>query len=91
MKTIVKFYGPLKKYINIQQNLKFEYPYYETEQITLVMWMRGSGHDFVDNKSKVVANKCIVSTIRKNMLKSIVSSGTNLLRMFKIQSMISNS
>ena len=87
-----KFEYKKEKYVNIQQNLKLEYPNYDVDQITLVMDVYGGyGQDLVDNISKVVRNRSTVTTIIKNMQKSIISSAANLSRTFKIRSMITNS
>ena len=87
-----KFEYKAQKYLNIQQNLKFEYPNYDIDQITLVMDVFGGyGQDLLDNIGKVISNKSTVATIVKNMQKSIVSNAANLSRTFKIRSMVSNS
>ena len=87
-----KYEYKAKKYLNIQQNLKFEYPNYDVDQITVVMDVFGGyGQALVDNIAKVINNKSTVATIIKNMQKSIVSSAANLSRTFKIRSMVSNS
>ena len=73
------------KYIPIQQNLKFENPGYEVDQITLVLDSYG-GYDnrLKQNISKVISDKTVVDDIVKNMQKSLISSAAHLSRRCKI-------
>ena len=63
------------KYVQVQQNLKFEYPNFDVDQITLVMDVFGGyGQDLIDNTSKVIQNKATVASIITKMQKSVISS-----------------
>ena len=80
------------KYVNIQQNLKFENPEYDVDQITIVMDVFGGyGKDLVDNIRKVIKDSKTVKSIITNMQKSVISSAANLSRTFKIRSMLTHS
>ena len=86
-----KFEFKCRKYVNILENLKFENPDYEVDQITLIMDIFGGyGQDLVDNIRKVVKDKNMVSSIITKMQKSIVSSAANLSRTFKIRTMLTS-
>ena len=66
--------------------MKFEHPEYTVDQVTLVMDVFGGyGKDLKDNIGKVVESKKEIDVIINNMQKSIVSSGANLSRTFKIR------
>ena len=83
---VVKLQHKTDKYNNIQAALKFEHPEYTVDQITLVMDVFGGyGKDLKDNIRKVVDSKTEMDVIINNMQKSIVSSGANLSRTFKIR------
>ena len=74
------------KYRNILQNLQFENPEFEIDQITLVMDVFG-GYDknLEDNVKKIFKTKKEIYSIIYNMQKSVVSSCANLSRTFKIR------
>ena len=75
-----------QKYVQIQENLKFEHRDYEIDQITLVIDVFGGyGKDLRDNIGKVIKKKETIDLIIKNMQKSIISSAANLSRAFKIR------
>ena len=73
------------KYIHIQQNLKFEHPEHDVDQITLVMDSFG-GYDksLSENMKKVIVDKHVLRSIVTNMQKSVVSSAAHLSRRCKI-------
>ena len=75
------------KYLNVLQNLQFENPDFEVDQITLVMDVFG-GYDanLVDNVKKVFKSKKEIDSVIYNMQKSVISSCANLSRTFKIRS-----
>ena len=81
-----KYLHKCKKYNNILQNLKFEYPNYEVDQITIVMDVFGGyGKDLTKNLKKIIKQKETVQSIITNMQKTIISSAANLSRTFKIR------
>ena len=83
---VEKLKHKIEKYNNIQAALRFEYPEYTVDQITLVMDVFGGyGKDLKDNIRKVVDSKTEMDVIINNMQKSIVSSGANLSRTFKMR------
>ena len=74
------------KYVSIQQSLKFEYPDYQVDQITLVMDVYGGyGKDLADNIRKVVKDSSAIRSIITNMQKSVIGSLANMSRYFKIR------
>ena len=76
------------KYKRIQENLKFEHRNFDVDQITLVMDVFGGyGEDLANNIGKIIKEKETVSSIIKNMHKSVISSAANLSRAFKIRTM----
>ena len=75
-----------KKYVPIQQSLKFDHPEYQIDQITLVMDVFGGyGKDLVDNIRKIVNDNNTVRSIITNMQKSVIGSVANISRYFKIR------
>ena len=75
-----------EKYIQVQQNLKIEFPEYEVSQITLVMDVFGGFSDNLEeNIGKVIKEKLLVKAIIKDMQKTIISNMANLSRTFKIR------
>ena len=84
-----KYKYKCNKYVRILENLKFEHPDYEVDQITTVMDVFGGyGKNSKENVSKVVREKSSVASIINNMQKSIISSAANLSRTFKIRTML---
>ena len=82
-----KYEFKCNKYMRILENLKFEHPEYQVDQITIVMDVFGGyGKDLSNNLSKIISEKSTVKTIIQNMQKSVVSSAANLSRTFKIRS-----
>ena len=81
-----KYLYKCAKYNNILQNLKFEYPDYEVDQITIVMDVFGGyGTDLSKNLGKIIKERETVQSIITNMQKSVISSAANLSRTFKIR------
>ena len=75
------------KYEDVQASLRYEYPGFAVDQITLVIDVFGGyGRDLMDNIGKVVKTKREVEVIVNNMQKSVISSCANLSRTFKLRS-----
>ena len=82
-----KFQFKRSKYEQILSALKLEYINYEVDQITIVMDVFGGySQNLIDNIGKVFKEKEDVRSIIKNMRKSVIASGANISRMFKIRS-----
>ena len=75
-----------KKYENVMQNLKIEYPDFQIGQITLAIDVFGGYSKTLENNfSKVISNNKTVKNIIKDMQKAVISSLANLSRTFKIR------
>ena len=75
------------KYRHILQNLQFEHPEYEVEQITLIMDVFSDyDNNLVGNVTKIFKTKKEIDSIIFNMQMSIILSCANLSRTFKIRS-----
>ena len=81
-----KYVYKAEKYIDVQSNLKLEYPGYKIDQITLVMDVFG-GYDkeLRNNIAKVIDDQTKQNNIIRNMQKSIISSVANISRLFKVR------
>ena len=74
------------KYVDIMSNMKLDYPNHEVDQITLVMDVFGGyGTELRRNIGKVIDCRITQDSVIKNMQKSVISSVSNISRVFKVR------
>ena len=80
-----KFLLKETKYNSIKQQLKFDNPQYDIDQVTLVMdSFGGFDRNLRENIEKVLSDKSAVQKVITNMQKSVISSASHLSRRCKI-------
>ena len=74
------------KYVDIMSNLKLQYPNHQVDQITLVMdCFGGYGGELRRNIGKVIESRTLQDSVIRNMQKSVISSVSNISRLFKVR------
>ena len=82
----IKYEYKHSKYKEIQVNLRLDYPEYTIDQITLVIDVFGGySKHLIDNISKIFKSSTEITSIIRNMQKTVIKSEANLSRVFKLR------
>ena len=84
----IRFKEKCEKYTDIIQNIKYEEPNYKVDQITLVIdSLGGHSQHLEDNIAKLFPNKLKITSIIKNMQKTVLEQSVQIARRFKLSTL----